>query len=249
MSTVSFHQLTLTTDQAVEFLQRQLTVDVKKLNQDYQATAIANIKGRIDLGIWIKKISDTEFNIVTSSDCLEALQAHMNKYGPFSKVKLTEPVEIYPCVKTNSEGVEVATFSDSAEDNNPEQWMTHSIATGNYWIVDATRGMFQPQELRLHQREGVDYDKGCYLGQEVIARIYFKASPKAFLHRVKGSGETPAAGDAIDKIKVVNAIDNADGSGFEALVVARPNQIEESELEVLVLPEALQGSVAREGSE
>ena len=122
--------------------------------------------------------------------------------------------------------------------------MQTSIATGNYWIVAATQGQFQPQELRLHQRGGMDYDKGCYLGQEVIARIYFKASPKAFLHYVKGTGDTPAAGEKLGKIQVVNVIAAGD-NGFEALVVARPEQLADSEMTILDLPAALQADVAR----
>ena len=121
--------------------------------------------------------------------------------------------------------------------------MACSIATGNYWIVAATQGEFQPQELRLHQRGGMDYDKGCYLGQEVIARIYFKSAPKAFLHYVKGTGTVPAAGDKLDKIQVVNAMEN--DKGFTALVVARPEQLAESTLSILDLPAALQVDVAR----
>lgn len=121
--------------------------------------------------------------------------------------------------------------------------MQSSIATGNYWIVAATQGQFQPQELRLHQRGGMDYDKGCYLGQEVIARIYFKAAPKAFLHYVKGTGDVLAAGDKLDKIQVVNAIATADG--FEALVVARPAHLDDSDLTLLELPKALQADIAR----
>ncbi|MGP4848528.1 CAF17-like 4Fe-4S cluster assembly/insertion protein YgfZ, partial [Marinobacter sp. 1Y8] len=95
----------------------------------------------------------------------------------------------------------------------------------------------------LHQRGGMDYDKGCYLGQEVIARIYFKSAPKAFLHYVQGTGEAPSAGDKLDKIQVVNAMKNDDG--FIALVVARPEQLAESDLSILDLPAALQIDVAR----
>ena len=90
----------------------------------------------------------------------------------------------------------------------------------------------------------MDYDKGCYLGQEVIARIYFKAAPKAFLHYVSGTGDVPAAGDKLEKIQVVNAI--ADKSGFKALVVARPEDLADSELTILDLPPALQADVARQ---
>ncbi|WP_019672422.1 CAF17-like 4Fe-4S cluster assembly/insertion protein YgfZ [Psychrobacter lutiphocae] len=246
MSSVSFKKISLTGDDSSKLLQNQLTVNIHKLTDSYLPAAIANTKGRIEFGLWIKKSADNQFDIVTSSDCLDSLLAHLKKYSAFFKVTFSAPSDIFPYVQTLSD-TKIATFSDNPDDNQPEQWMAHSIATGNYWIIAATQGAFQPQELRLHQRGGVDYDKGCYLGQEVIARIYFKASPKAFLHRVQGQGELPQAGDSLGRIKVVNAVATSDG--FEALVVARPEQIDDSDLNVLNLPEPLQGSVARADNE
>ena len=241
-----FSQLTIQGEDAEKFLQGQLTCDVTKLGLSYQAAAIGNLKGRIEFGIWIKKQAEKQYDVVISADCAAALQAHLKKFGAFSKFDTSEPVAIYPCVLAD-----MPTFSHNEDHNTPDDtkaWMQCSIATGNYWIVAATQGEFQPQELRLHQRGGMDYDKGCYLGQEVIARIYFKSAPKAFLHYVKGldvqeSGTAPAAGDKLDKIQVVNTVTTADG--FEALVVARPEHLAESELTVLDLPPALQADVAR----
>ena len=236
-----FAQLTIQGEDAEKFLQGQLTCDVTKLGLSYQAAAIGNLKGRIEFGIWIKKQAEKHFDVVISADCADALKAHLNKYGAFSKFDTSAPTAIYPCVLADE-----PTFSHKDDHNTFEDtqaWMECSIATGNYWIVAATQGEFQPQELRLHQRGGMDYDKGCYLGQEVIARIYFKSAPKAFLHYVQGSGEVPAAGDKLDKIQVVNATEKE--NGFIALVVARPEQLAESALTILELPAALQIDVAR----
>ncbi|WP_201511487.1 CAF17-like 4Fe-4S cluster assembly/insertion protein YgfZ [Psychrobacter alimentarius] len=236
-----FSQLTIQGEDAEKFLQGQLTCDVTKLGLSYQAAAICNLKGRIEFGIWIKKQAEKHYDVVISSDCADALQAHLKKFGAFSKFDTSESITIYPCVLADE-----PTFSHKDDHNTAEDtkaWMTCSIATGNYWIVAATQGEFQPQELRLHQRGGMDYDKGCYLGQEVIARIYFKSAPKAFLHYVKGSGALPAAGDKLDKIQVVNAMEN--DNGFIALVVARPEQLAEIDLNILDLPAALQVDVAR----
>ena len=236
-----FSQLTLKGEDAEKFLQGQLTCDVTKLGLSYQAAAIGNLKGRIEFGIWIKKQAEKQYDVVISSDCADALQAHLKKFGAFSKFDTSTPTPIYPCVIDN-----VPTFSHQDDHNTPENiqaWMQSSIESGNYWIVAATQGEFQPQELRLHQRGGMDYDKGCYLGQEVIARIYFKSAPKAFLHYVKGLGNIPAVGEKLDKIQVVNAIANNDG--FEALVVARPEHLIDSDLTILELPHALQADVAR----
>ena len=236
-----FAQLTIQGEDAEKFLQGQLTCDVTKLGLSYQAAALSNLKGRIEFGIWIKKQAEKHFDVVLSADCAESFQTHLKKFGAFSKFETSAPIAIYPCVLANE-----PTFSHKDEHNTAEDtqaWMQRSIENGNYWIIAATQGQFQPQELRLHQRGGMDYDKGCYLGQEVIARIYFKAAPKAFLHYVKGSGDVPAAGDKLDKIQVVNAI--ATTEGFEALVVARPEHLADSELTILELPPALQADVAR----
>ncbi len=244
-----FVQLTLTGDEAEKFLQGQITSDTTKLGLSYQATALSNLKGRIEFGLWIKKQGENHFDVVISADCAESLQAHLKKFGAFSKFETSAPTPIYPCVID-----EMPTFSHKDEHNTPETttaWMQRSLATGNYWIVAATQGEFQPQELRLHQRGGIDYDKGCYLGQEVIARIYFKSAPKAFLHYVQGSGAVPAAGEKIGKIQVVNAMATDDSvnagykAGYKALVVARPEQLSESEMTILDLPAALQADVAR----
>lgn len=246
MSTFSY--FCLSGVDANKFLKGQLTCSLDKLTVDdsnYQAAAICNLKGRVHFGIWINKVSDNAFTIVISQDCANNLLAHIKKYAAFSKVEVSTPASIYPCMIN-----EAATFSTDAKfDNEAERrnWKTLSIATGNYWITANTKEIFQPQELRLHQRGGVDYDKGCYLGQEVVARIYFKSAPKAFLHRVEsveGLGELPKAGDEIaSKVQVVNAVKT--GNGFEALVVARPEAIEASEIKVLPLPPALQENVAR----
>ncbi|WP_350562015.1 folate-binding Fe/S cluster repair protein [Psychrobacter sp. CAL346-MNA-CIBAN-0220] len=239
-----FQQLTVAGEDAEKFLQGQLTCDVTKLGLSYQAAAIGNLKGRIEFGIWIKKQAEKHYDVVISADCADSLKAHLNKYGAFSKFETSAPTPIYPCVLDDEPTFSHKESHDTLE--GTQKWMQCSLAAGNYWIVSTTQGVFQPQELRLHQRGGMDYDKGCYLGQEVIARIYFKSAPKAFLHYVQGSGEVPAAGDKLGKIQVVNAMANIqDTQGFIALVVARPDNLTESDLSILELPAALQIDVAR----
>ena len=85
------------------------------------------------------------------------------------------------------------------------------------------------------------YDKGCYLGQEIIARLYFKARPKAYLHRILGVGAIPPTGSDMGRMSVVNAI--ATDTGFEALVIARPEDL--TTVEILPLPKALQEDIGR----
>ncbi len=237
-----FQQIQLTGTDSIKFLQGQLTCNAQKISDSYQATAISNLKGRIQFALWIKKIAEKEnnFQIVLCADCMADFIAHVKKFGAFSKIQLTEPSEIYPTVID-----ETPTFSTNKTEENSDDWATFSIATGNFWLTHDMQDKYQPQEMRLHQRGGVDYDKGCYLGQEVIARIYFKSSPKSYLQRIAGEGATPNSCDKIGKngkIEVINAI-TIDDNRFEALVIARPDLVEE--FEVLPLPKAMMGGVAR----
>lgn len=238
---LNFVAFTLTGIDAQKFLQGQITCNTAKLGQTYQATAISNLKGRVEFGIWIKKINEQTFEVVISETLADSFANHIKKYGAFSKLTLSEPTPIFAVVE-NQQPTFSTISSQSADD-----WQRVSIAKGNSWITTATQGLFQPQELRLHQRGGVDYDKGCYLGQEIIARLYFKASPKAWLHRVMGSGiqTLPKAGDKLGKVDVVNAIVSENGQDFEALVVARPEDIDAAGLTVLALPAALQEPIGR----
>lgn len=231
---ITFTQFTLTGVDAEKFLQGQITANVAKFTDKFIPTAISNLKGRVEFGIWLKKLDEQSFAIVISDDCADSFAKHIKKYGAFSKITLS-PAEPIVAVVENGE----PTFSQTGEKND-ENWQKISIKQGNYWITSATQGLFQPQELRLHQRGGVDYDKGCYLGQEIIARLWFKASPKAWLHRVSVSDDSVLS----DKIQVVNQIKTE--NGVDALVVARPEDISEAGLTVLELPSALQQDVARE---
>ncbi|MDO4251105.1 MAG: folate-binding Fe/S cluster repair protein [Moraxella sp.] len=230
-----FQKITLQGNDAAKFLQGQLTINTSKLSTQLLPCAISDLKGRIAFGLWVNQTDDV-FTLITASDCMEALSLHIKKYGVFSKFTQSTPAPVYPCVENG-----LPTFTDDQSKAEFEAWATASIQTGNYWITQKTQGLFQPQELRLHQRGGVDYDKGCYLGQEVIARLWFKASPKAYLHRVLMDKQV-ADGAKIDKVQVVNSAPR--GDGFDALVVGSPEQIAKVGT-VLALPDELMGDVAR----
>lgn len=229
-----FAQITLHGKDTAKFLQGQLTLNVDKLTTEFRPCAISDLKGRVQFGLWVARSDEDTFTLVTCADCMDDLTAHIKKYGAFSKFDKGQPTPIYPMV-TNG----VPTFGNEGADF--ERWARLSIESGNYWITKDTQGLFQPQELRLHQRGGVDYDKGCYLGQEVIARLYFKASPKAYLHRVL-LDKAVKAGEKLDKVQIVNVV--AVDGGFDALVIGSPDAVAQVG-QVLPLPEQLMGDVAR----
>ncbi|MEG0482109.1 MAG: tRNA-modifying protein YgfZ, partial [Acinetobacter sp.] len=137
-----------------------------------------------------------------------------------------------------------ATTDFSTTETDVKVWQLKAIDAGQAWISASTEHLFQPQELRLHQRNGVHYDKGCYLGQEIIARLWFKAKPKSWLHLVLGGGHAPAPATLLNSsTQIVNSIELDDT--YKALVVAKPAALAELSLDILDLPESLNGDVAR----
>ncbi len=238
MSNLAFSSFTLNGVDAQKFLQGQVTLHVERLEENItRYTAICDLKGRIHFGLWLTKFNPESFLIVTTQDQADEFAKHIRKFGAFSKIKLESAEQVFPSLNGDT-----TTFSTETTDVNA--WQVAAIEHGQAFISLATEHVFQPQELRLHQREGVHYDKGCYLGQEVIARLWFKAKPKAWLHAVSATGTVPAPTEQLHKnVQVVNSTSTA--AGYVALVVARPEALAELDLTVLALPEALNGEVAR----
>ncbi|WP_010116617.1 folate-binding protein YgfZ [Acinetobacter sp. P8-3-8] len=238
MSDLAFSSFTLIGVDALKFLQGQVTVNVEALAENVsQYTAICDLKGRIHFGLWLKKLNPEHFEIVTTQDQAEEFAKHIKKFGAFSKMKLEQAAQVFPILNG-------ATTDFSTTETDVNAWQLQAIDAGQAWISAATEHLFQPQELRLHQRNGVHYDKGCYLGQEIIARLWFKAKPKSWLHLVLGGGHAPAPATLLnDNTQIVNSIELDDT--YKALVIAKPAALAELSLDILDLPESLNGDVAR----
>ena len=238
MSQLAFTAFSLIGVDAQKFLQGQVTIHVERLAEnETRYTAICDLKGRIQFGLWLKKINSEHFEIVTTQNQAEEFAKHIRKFGAFSKMKLEEIGLVFPSIN----GLHTV-FAQTPTDI--ENWKLQAIQSGQAWIGQDTAQMFQPQELRLHQRDGVHFDKGCYLGQEIVARLWFKAKPKHWLHLIQGNGIAPAPTTQLSKdVEVVNSTSFEDG--YFALVVAKPTALAALDLTVVDLPESLNGDVAR----
>ena len=57
-------------------------------------------------------------------------------------------------------------------------WHALSLAAGQFEIYPETRGLLLPHRLGLHETGHFSFDKGCYKGQEIIARTHYRATLK-----------------------------------------------------------------------
>jgi folate-binding protein YgfZ len=82
--------------------------------------------------------------------------------------------------------------------STPEEYDAHRIGLG---LPDGSRDMEVDKALLLEngfeELRGVDFQKGCYIGQELTARTHYRALIKKRLMPVAIDGATPAPGDAL----------------------------------------------------
>jgi len=81
-------------------------------------------------------------------------------------------------------------------------WQLADIAAGLPEITESTRGEFVAQMLNLDVLGGISFTKGCYTGQEVIARAHYRGRVKRRAQRFRitamsSSGETLQPTDAL----------------------------------------------------
>lgn len=125
-----------------------------------------------------------------------------------------------------------ATLRGHFQETTPDAWRLALIRNGTAEVQAATRDLFLPQMLHYDKAGAVSFRKGCYTGQEIVARAHYRGSVKRHLHRI-GSNctEPPAPGselvDTSGSRSVATVIEAApDGhGGCEMLVVANDDVV------------------------
>jgi len=102
-------------------------------------------------------------------------------------------------------------------------------------LTRATSELFIPQMLNLDLMDGISFKKGCYTGQEIIARMHYKGSVKRRLVRYRSSRQHQA-GDEIKQINNSNSIgtilsyNNEGPMYFNGLAVLKTESIQNEPL-------------------
>ncbi len=111
-------------------------------------------------------------------------------------------------------------------------WDRQLIAEGIITVLPETQDQFVPQMANFELIGGISFHKGCYPGQEIVARTQYRGILKRRLAHVQGSGDAPRPGTPVYSTAfgeqaagtITNAAPCADG-GFDALVVAQVEAI------------------------
>jgi tRNA-modifying protein YgfZ len=129
-------------------------------------------------------------------------------------------------------------LASGAEKVDAEHWERQIIRAGVPVIVPATQEQFVPQMVNLDLIGGVSYEKGCYPGQEIVARMHYRGTLKQRMYLASiASGEHPQPGEKLYSPDfgeqacgtVVNAAPSPEG-GHDLLAVIQISAAERGNL-------------------
>ncbi len=118
-----------------------------------------------------------------------------------------------------------------------QAWQLSAIHAGVPQITTRTQEQFVPQMVNFELLGGVNFKKGCYPGQEIVARSQYLGKLKRRTVLVTIEGATAQAGDEVFAVAdpgqpcgmVVNAAANGAG-GVDALVEMKLAAIDEGDI-------------------
>ena len=137
------------------------------------------------------------------------------------------PGDRYEIVAASKSPDITESISDAAEKADPDYWDWLDIRAGIPVVLPATQEAFVPQMVNLDLIGGVSLTKGCYPGQEIVARMHFRGTLKQrmYLANIAGS-DRPQPGENLYSSdfggqacgRIVNAARSPEG-GHDVLAV------------------------------
>lgn len=132
-------------------------------------------------------------------------------------------------------------------------WQLQNIRQGIGEVQASTIEEWIPQMLNLQALGAINFRKGCYTGQEIVARTQYRGQHKRTMFRLAGSGSSlPLAGDPVTQegknIGEVVQASFCEANRFELLAVlnrgalenAQPLLVGDSPIELLSLPYSIE---------
>lgn len=190
-----------------KFLQGQLTCDVEAITTENSSMgAHCNPQGRI-ISLFYLFLFDENYYLLMQSSMIPVAMSALKKYAVFFKVELsdashefmilgchdinplsTQHVARIPVASDSSRFMLAGTaaamkmikeqITEPSHLASPDAWTCLDIHDGIPAIYPETSAKFLPHELNLDKLNAISFDKGCYTGQEIIARMHYRGKLK-----------------------------------------------------------------------
>jgi folate-binding protein YgfZ len=233
---------------AIPFLQGQLSNDTTRSAGRWQLSGYHTPQGRVIALLRLTQLAPDDLLAVMPLELVPRVVTRLRRYVLRAKVQVTDDspqwqVRGYPAAPSAlpagavslayGDARHLALIPQSAAapagpiDGTRSDWIAADIAEGLPQVYAATSEAFVAQMLNLDLTGGIALDKGCYTGQEIIARAHYRGQVKRRMQRFVSEtpctllpGETGKLADG-RSFKVVEAIAVEQGRS-EFLAVANP---------------------------
>lgn len=112
-----------------------------------------------------------------------------------------------------------ASFADAIPAAPESRWALDEIRAGRPLITSATQDEFVPQMVNFDSLGAVNFQKGCYPGQEIVARAQYRGQVKRRMKLFRApAGVELKPGQEFEGGKVVDAAPTEGGSAVLAVV-------------------------------
>jgi folate-binding protein YgfZ len=235
--------LSVTGADARAFLHAQLTNDIEHLAPDRWVLAgWCSAKGRL-LATFLVVPAPEGFLLQLARDLAEPVAKRLGMFVLRAKVKIADESERlaqFGVWDTDLSGPDVAWQGNVATVRVGErrflqlgppaelterpnagevQWTLQEIRAGRPLITRATQDQFVPQMVNFEAIGGVDFHKGCYPGQEIVARAQYRGQVKRrMVHARAPAGISLAPGQDYNGGTVVDVAPTEAGAEFLAVV-------------------------------
>jgi folate-binding protein YgfZ len=243
--------LSVSGEDARAFLHAQLTHDIAHLAPDRACYAgWCSAKGRL-LASFLVVPREGGFFLQLARDLVPAVAKRLAMFVLRSRVKMTDvspewrqygvfgslqgwmPGEDLQ-IKADGGSVAVRIAADRhlllsrsalAANASEEEWRLAEIRAGRPLITQATQDQFVPQMVNYEVLGGIDFHKGCYPGQEVVARAQYRGQVKRRMARVRSGAPLQPGEEIYSGGESVGTVVNT--AGDEALAVLQISTLEE----------------------
>lgn len=205
---------------AKSFLQGQVTCNMDDVTaSESRLGGHCNLKGRLEClfrVVLIPKEESPLYALIMPKQMIPYAIKDFKKFAMFSKVSFKDLSDTMPVLGLVSNSAPLSSphyFVQKTPDNLPryeilcftpnafnekypplseQQWEQWDIENKIPAIYPETRGSFLPHHLNLVELNAISFTKGCYLGQEIIARMHYKGKIKKRLYTATHPGPLSA---------------------------------------------------------
>jgi folate-binding protein YgfZ len=235
---------------AREFLQGQVSFDMQRLTPlRMELASCSSSQGRVQAILWMIERADGML-LILPAELVDPTITRLRKYVMRAKAKVesgegrfiiggavtdsgtalrthdeTDGVSTvrWPSVAPTSLIIAPATAILQDDPAFADTWHRDDIRAGLPQVYLPTHEMFVAQMLNVDLLDGISFEKGCYTGQEIIARTHFRGTVKRRMVAFRSAAPAPSPGARVLSAgahagDVVDAVSTQEGCELLAVI-------------------------------